>query len=274
MGLIHRMHIRTRGGGRPWLSARTMRSAGRAFDRPVGVAASTWGNVFIGDEGVPFVVEIDSRGEVVWRQGSMNSRGHPWFGDDGTAFFPTEGSVIEPSSSQRHTFEERRPNKQEPVTKVLAGARGIFGEWILVHDNGKRVSVFDRQARFVRSQMPAGNAQITDVEVDGQGNIYLLDRRSSRVVRFSSTGQALGFAAQGSWERAEALALDQLGNVYVLDRDAKRIDVFDAHGQRITQLGPDLPDGISLDDPRDLAVDGAGRLFIADRRLQAVVVLE
>lgn len=274
MSLIHRTRIRTLEGGSAWVAGRTIRSAGSAFDRPTGVAASLYGHVLVADEGVPFVVGLDAAGEVQWQQKPMNSRGHPWFDRAGTAFFPTEASVIEAATRQRHTFAVRLGNKDEPVEKIIAGARGMFGEWILVHDNGKRVSVFDREGRFVRSQMPDGSDQVTDVAVDQQGRIYLLDRRGSRVFRYSGAGQMLGFAARGAWKRAEALALDALGRVYVLDRDEKRIEVFDAHGQRIAELGPVLPGGITLDDPRDLAVDASGRLFIADRRLKAIVVLE
>lgn len=274
MGLIHRARIRTQGGERPWVTGRTMRSAGSAFDRPIGVAASRRGDLLIADEGVPFVAGIDMAGEVLWQKGAISARGHPWFGNDGTAFVPTDGGVIEPVTRERISFVERRREKAEPITKIVAGARGLFGEWILVHDDGDRVSIFDRNRQFVRSQTPGARARITDVEVDAQGTIYLLDRREGRVFRYSSAGQALGLAAQGSWKRAEALALDALGNLYVLDRDAKRVDVFDASGQRIAQLGPGLPGGISLDDPRDLAVDSSGRLFIADRRLSVVAVLE
>jgi len=274
MGLIHRARVRTLDGASAWIAGRTILSAGSAFDRPTGVAASMFGDVFVADEGVPFVVGFDAAEALQWQQKPMNSRGHPWFDRDGTAFFPTEASVIEPATRARHTFVLRVRDKDEPVENIVAGARGMFGEWILVHDKGELVSVFDREHRFIRAQAPPGSDQITDVAVDGQGRIYLLDRRGSRVFRYSSAGKALGIAARGEWRRAEALAVDGLGGIYVLDRDAKRVEVFDAQGRSVAQLGPQLPGGITLEDPRDVAVDAGGRLFIADRRLQAVVVLE
>jgi hypothetical protein len=39
-------------------------------------------------------------------------------------------------------------------------------------------------------------------------------------------------------------------------------------------VGPDLGAGIELRQPVDVAVDGAGRLFIADAKLPYVLVLE
>jgi TolA-binding protein len=274
MGLIQRTRLRTHGGGSPWVSGRLLRNVGSALDRPTGVAASATGNLMVADEGGPFVAQIDAAGTVLWQQKPMNSRGHPWLDRGGIAFFPTEGSVIEPAGRGRFTFLERVREKEEPVEKIVAGARGMFGEWILVHDNGDRVSVFDSAGRFVRSQLPDPRAQITDVEVDGRGNIYLLDRREGRVFRYSNTGQPMGVVVRGTWDRPEALALDDLGNIYVLDRDAKRIDVYRPNGERLAQVGPSLPGVTTLEEPRDLAVDGSGRLFVADRRQQVVVVLE
>ena len=39
-------------------------------------------------------------------------------------------------------------------------------------------------------------------------------------------------------------------------------------------LGPILPGGVELRDPRDIAVDAAGRVLIADRGLSAIIVIE
>ena len=60
----------------------------------------------------------------------------------------------------------------------------------------------------------------------------------------------------------------------MLDRGLKRIDVFDQDGGVLWTLGPVLPGGIELGDPRDLTVDSTGRILIADRGLRTVVVVE
>ena len=60
----------------------------------------------------------------------------------------------------------------------------------------------------------------------------------------------------------------------MLDRDEGRIYVYKPDGTQLEQSGPDLPGGGRLDDPRDLAVDGAGRLFVADRGAKKIWVVE
>jgi hypothetical protein len=78
----------------------------------------------------------------------------------------------------------------------------------------------------------------------------------------------------GDWRRAEAVAADRLGNTYVLDRDARQVYMYSAAGEETGVIGPSLSDGIQLRRPEDLAVDGSGRLLIADRDVRALIVLE
>ena len=90
----------------------------------------------------------------------------------------------------------------------------------------------------------------------------------------------MGQILVGRWRRAQALDIDELGNLYILDRDANEIHVYSQTGQPLLVsgqplvLGPQLPGGVVLRDPRDLAVDGTGRLYIADRGADTIVVLE
>ena len=57
-------------------------------------------------------------------------------------------------------------------------------------------------------------------------------------------------------------------------RNEKTIDVFTSTGESLVTIGPRLSNGVELDDPRDIAVDGSGRLYIADRGLDAILILE
>ena len=107
-----------------------------------------------------------------------------------------------------------------------------------------------------------------------RGRVFVIEKRRRGVVVFDAAGVLLGGFAIEGWRQPYAVAVDAIGHVYVLDRDLKRIDVFDADGGVLWTLGPVLPGGVELGDPRDLAVDASGRILVADRGLKAVVVIE
>jgi DNA-binding beta-propeller fold protein YncE len=113
-----------------------------------------------------------------------------------------------------------------------------------------------------------------DLATDSFGWLYVIDKDSRGVHRFSPDGVYQGGLASVSWEEPYALDVDAFGNLYVLDRRTKKIDVFDPDGVSRWSLGPVLPGGVELRDPRDVAVDGQGRVYIADRNLSVVVLVQ
>ena len=162
----------------------------------------------------------------------------------------------------------------KPVEEIVAGARGIYRQWLVLDQNKKSVYVFDEAARYRSLLTSDDNREPVDVAVDYLGRIYVLDRRTKSVVRFAADGTQPTRLIQRNWRRPEAITVDELGNVYVLDRDAKTVEVFGAGGNLRWQLGPQLPGGIELNSPRDIGVDGSGRIYIADRSLKAFLVVE
>lgn len=161
-----------------------------------------------------------------------------------------------------------------PLQKLLSGANGLYGDWVVLDENNRRMVLFDRNADYVRSPINNARSEPVDVTLDRRGRLYVLDRENRNVVRYLPDGTADGTVASGRWERPEAITIDVLDNLYVLDRDARRIEVFGPDGARRASIGPDLPGGLTLRDPRDIAIDGSGRLFIADRGLDTITMLQ
>ena len=60
----------------------------------------------------------------------------------------------------------------------------------------------------------------------------------------------------------------------VADGFGPSIYIRDPEGNRIDSIGPTLPGGLELRSPEDIAVDGHGRLLIADRGLAQIFILE
>ena len=83
-----------------------------------------------------------------------------------------------------------------------------------------------------------GNAQFDfswDCEVDGQGNVYIVDTRNDRVQKFSNSGTWLlnigGYgSADGKFNLPYGVAVDDGGAVYVTDRDNSRVQKFTSSG--------------------------------------------
>ncbi len=142
---------------------------------------------------------------------------------------------------------------------------------------------------FPSTPLPALNAplgNIPGVAVDAQGNVYAADSENNIVVRISPNGVLTvvagngiaGFSGDGgpaisaSLEWPEGVAVDSAGNLYIADWYNVRIRKVS--GGTITTVAGNgnksfSGDGgpatsASLSGPKEVAVDSAGNLYIAD----------
>ena len=183
-------------------------------------------------------------------------------------------AILSPFTHQRQTFTTREGNRPEEVDQIVAAAHGPLGSILVAYDDGDKLSRFDVNGAYMSTPLGSQRFKIVDIDVDNQGRFLLLDRRNKSVLALDGSGGVETLVTVSEWRRPAALAVDELDNFYVLDRDDKRIDVFSSEGARLARLGPGLPGGRRLDDPRDLAVDGSGRINVADRGSSVVVILE
>jgi len=93
------------------------------------------------------------------------------------------------------------------------------------------------------------------------------------VIRYDGDGNRLGKVAGSSYKKPVALTVDHVGNIYILDAGQKRIEIFGPDGKSFASVGPKLPGGLTLASPADISVDGRGRLFVADGK-SSLIVLE
>ncbi len=139
---------------------------------------------------------------------------------------------------------------------------------------------------------PAAVAQLRSPEgvaVDGAGNLFIADTGNNRIRKVDAAGVITtvagdgtddfggdgGPAAAAQLRSPEGVAVDGAGNLYIADTFNYRIRKVDAAGVIATVAG-DGPEGFVGDGgaataarllfPEGVAADGAGNLFIADRR--------
>lgn len=139
---------------------------------------------------------------------------------------------------------------------------------------------------------PASAAQLNgpfDVAFDASGNLYVSDTGNHRIVRVDARTKVLttiagngtkGFSGDGGPAKAAqldepyGLAIDGDANVYFADRLNRRVRKVDAKTGSITTVAGDGSKVFSGDggpavaaglvEPNGVALDGRGRLFIAD----------
>jgi sugar lactone lactonase YvrE len=116
-------------------------------------------------------------------------------------------------------------------------------------------------------QFPSG------VAVDGAGNLFIADRDNNRIRQVGTNGLITTVAGYAGWNRPNAVTVDGAGNLFIADKNNHRICKVGTNGSITTVAGSGNPDFsgdgaaavyAALNTPRDVFVDGAGNLFIAD----------
>ncbi|MCB1055520.1 MAG: tetratricopeptide repeat protein [Acidobacteria bacterium] len=269
LGAIHRLQVRPAAGQAAWQKARLIPVPGTELRKPSGVAAENDGSVVVGDRSSDTVYRLAPDGSLADRL-ELTEPGRPWAQEDGV-YLPSGDTVTRLGDRSAQSFVAPRGKKLEPVKDLDAGVRGTLGQWYLLDHQSKRVLVFVPTGRYLAT---LAEGDPVDVAQDPRGRIYVLDRKRGDVTRFATDGSSEGVFVHHDGRRPEALEIDDLGDVYILDRDSGRISVYDPGGQLLATLGPQLPGGIELKNPVDLAVDGAGRVIVLDGKQSAPVVIE
>ncbi|MEM9553798.1 MAG: hypothetical protein AAGC60_06045 [Acidobacteriota bacterium] len=266
-------HILRPGRGLPrWRSTARWPVSGLALREPEGVAAADDGRVVVVDSELPLVALLDASGRPL-QSLALDDALRPGFAGD-TPYVLTDERIVLPFDGQSLDFlQPVSSSRESPLRNLRAAVRDARGEWLVLARGWRGVLAFSGR-RDGRELLGSLRPDLVDIERDSLGRTYVLDEDSERVLRISVDRMATDPVIAEDWRRPVALALDILGTLYVLDRGERQVFVYSAAGRRVDTIGPDLGAGIELRNPVDLAVDGAGRLFIADTKLPFLVVLE
>jgi len=159
---------------------------------------------------------------------------------------------------------------------------------------GGRVLKYDPEGTFLMSIGTAGRAWLADnthislpidVGVDGDGNIWVVDQNSHRVVKYDADGDyliRLGITWEAGADNAHfsnprGIAFDSSGYIYVSDSWNHRVQVFDSTGFYSTTIGVTGVAGTDDDHfnyPGHIAIDVDGNLYVADQANHRVQIFD
>ncbi len=241
---------------------------------PLGVAVDGADNLYIADARNHRIRKVDSTGTITTIAGTGESG---FSGDAGPATLAQlyGPSIVAVDGADNLYIADARNHRIRKVdstgmieTIAGTGVRGFGG-----------VGEPATQTRF---DYPRG------VAVDGAGNIYITDQYNHRIRKVDSTGTITtiagtgqrgfsgdeGPATQAQLSYPSGMALDGAGNIYIPDTVNHRIRKVDSTGT-ITTIAGTGQRGFSgdegpatqaqLNNPRGVAVDGAGNIYIADQ---------
>ena len=241
---------------------------------PQGMAMDSAGNLYIADCGYGMVRKVSPAGIISTVAGTGGSG---YSGDGGPAIsarlsFPIAVTL---DASGNLYIADSRNNRIRMVTPagVISTVAGT-GVASYSGDGG-----------------PATSAALNNPEgvlADSAGNVYIADSRNSRVRKIAPNGIISTIAGNGtdaypsdgvpatntSLVSPAGMALDATGNLYVAQESWSRIRKINTAGIISTVAGSNSTNGFSGDggpaasaslyDPRDVAMDAAGSLYIAD----------
>jgi NHL repeat-containing protein len=140
---------------------------------------------------------------------------------------------------------------------------------LIVADTGNgrllRYMVDDQSAKPVGEMAAPQLSSPIRVQMNSKGEVFALDGKQRRVVRFDAKGEAKGYLApEGVPEPAtivpRSLAIDRADAIYLLDVFGARVLVLDAGGKYQRQI-PFPPNSGFFS---DVAVDAKGEIYLLD----------
>lgn len=237
------------------------------FKAPQGIATDSAGNVYVADTGNKTIRKITSAGIVSTFAGSAGQAGNT----DGTgtaARFSSPYGVTVDSNGNVYVVDSDdstlRKITSAGVVTTLAGSPGKIG-------------LTDGTGTAARFSVPF------DVTVDSAGTLYVCDHGNHAIRKVTAAGVVTTLAGSGSpgntdgngssasFKFPAGIAVDGSGYVYVADTDNQVIRKISPSGTVTTIAGGSIgsTDAVgtaaSFYNPKDVAVDANGNLYVADR---------
>ena len=264
------------------------------LNRPWGVAVSDDNHVIITEFNDNCVTILDREGKKVKSLGGEGGSGNVEFDSPcGIAITPDKFILV----SDNHSIQKismdgyliASVGKKGSGPLQFNAPRGIAispitGQVYIVDRINHRIQVLNPDLTFSHSFGSEGsaNGQFNspyDIAIDSQGLVYVADSNNYRIQKFSPDGKFVGqFGSKGSGpgqpNRPAGITIDTAatGLVYVSERGNHCISVFTSDGVFVSRFGSKGSNIDQFYNPRDLAFNKDGLLYVCDFNNYRLVV--
>lgn len=205
---------------------------------------------------------------------AVDEQGRIWVGER------QQVEILDAKGSLLDTW--RDPGRLGVVTAIAFGSGSVF----LADASARCIRRYDAQGRFLNNlgdrhrkggfDIPNG---VVDFAMDAAGVVHVANPGMHRVERYAADGRLLGqFGRFDGRDPAgfpgccnpTNLTVDAQGRVIVSEKAGPRVKVYDASGELVTVVADAVFDAGARN--MDVAVDGQGRIYVADTVRLAICV--
>ncbi|GAB1233020.1 hypothetical protein UT4_14860 [Ferrigenium sp. UT4] len=228
-----------------------------------------------------FAYQFGSRGDGKSQAkniaGLANGAGQQLFvGDAGKSlinvFQTVAGERIEPiPRTAGRASVEWLANIDVDALQLAGDGKGVL---YAIADHGPDGLLLKFRDLKVETRVSLKDIQPAALALDGEGHIWVADKKQKRVVKLDASGkELLGVGSSGSgagqFSNPSALAVAENGLVFVADRGNPSVQVFRADGVFLKKLDESR---LKFKKPLAMGFDPAGRLFVLDEGRGSVAV--
>ncbi len=225
------------------------------------IAVDGSGRIYSGDYSGGRIQVFDGQGKFV----------NQWTIKDGNNLYDLaasrDGTVYTVTNRGIHSYKGESGELLKSFSSLrLRGLTvGLDGKVYVVGREG--ITVFDKDLRAINEFENAGsdaNASFgfEKIAVDGTGTMFLLDRKSPDIIKFSPQGKFLN-RVPTEVRSPNSIAVDPTGRIYLADTSS--IHAFSADGKEIAKSKSEQAFGVTFDTEGDMFV--ASRPFVIKQRL-------